>query len=193
MKTTYLLPCTCGERFQVDASESGLVMKCQCGASLKVPTLRGLEQLEKVLVDEPTASPSAWGGPQRGMAIGLVLALVGLSAGVYWTWKPLPRPEDVFEQNELARLGIGDELGELISSPAGTVALWRMIEQEGLIAAPAKVVERFHRERRVIVWWRAVAYAVGGIGLLVLGVSLLAHRSRGARPRRLQTAAAHVG
>jgi hypothetical protein len=190
MKTTYLLPCTCGERHQVDASESGLVMKCRCGASLKVPTLRGLAQLEKVVVDEGLPGQQAWGGAQRGMAIGALLAVVGLAAGIYWTVRPLPQPQDIFEPAQLGKLGIGEDTGAMASTPAGAMALWRTIETQGLYAAAPKEVEKYQRARRVIVWWRAVAYVVTGVGLVVLGASFFAYRRRGSRRRRPQPAAA---
>src|SRR5947209_2018237 len=77
MKTTYLLPCQCGEKLQVDASESGLIMKCGCGASLEVPTMRGLAQLERVTVEESAAPSRGWGGAQRSMAIGALIAILG--------------------------------------------------------------------------------------------------------------------
>jgi hypothetical protein len=192
MKTSYLLPCTCGERYQVDSSESGLVMKCRCGASLQVPTLRGLAQLEKVVLDEPAPRQQSWGGAQRGMAIGVVLVVVGLAAGIYCTARPLPRPQDVFEPMQLVRLGIFEDADARPSSPAEAMALWRLVEDQGLYAAPPKEVEKYQRARRVVVWWRAVAYTATGVGIVVLGAFFLVDRrgrSRRTRPQPIASVA----
>jgi hypothetical protein len=190
MKTTYLLPCQCGESLQVDASESGLAKQCPCGATLKVPTLRGLARLEKVVVEEPASSAGSWGGPQRGIAIGALIALVGIGAGIYWTLKPLPRPQDVFSFEELAKLHIDPNDGKPTSTPFETLLLWQAVEDDGLWAPPPKMLEGYHRAREVVVWWQVASFALGGIGLVVLGAALVARRMRRSRSQAQQPAAA---
>ncbi len=176
MKTTYLLPCPCGEKTQIDASESGREVKCRCGASLAVPTLRGLARLEKVEVEGPPASAGAWGGVQRSMAVGALIAVVGIGMSIYWTVKPLPRPQDVFKPDDLAQLGIPRDYkpdGDKVPlSPVQTIYLWGVIEAEGLMAPQPQKLEPYHRALDVVVWWRVVSYAVAALGLIVLGASL---------------------
>ena len=190
MKTTYLLPCQCGEKLQVDASESGLVMKCRCGADLEVPNLRGLARLERVAVEAPPASAAAWGGAQRGIAVGAVITLLALAFAVYWTVKPLPRPRDVFDDSELTRLGMGRNEEPLTRTPAGVVELWRRVEAQGLTPGDPPLVERYHRERRIQVWWRVAGYIVAGCGLVIVLVSLAFHWSGRSRSPRRQAIAA---
>jgi len=54
MKIEYLLPCSCGEKLVVDRSQAGLSKRCTCGRDVTVPTLRGLEQLERAAPAEET-------------------------------------------------------------------------------------------------------------------------------------------
>lgn len=78
----YLLPCSCGQKVAVDASQAGLEVPCACGAKLEVPTMRGLSQLQ--IVEEPreehAAPQAAWGPAQGLMFLGAVLLLGGLVA-----------------------------------------------------------------------------------------------------------------
>jgi hypothetical protein len=175
MKTTYLLPCQCGERFQVDASESGLVMTCRCGARLEVPTMRGLAKLEKVVVED-AAPGSTWGGSHRGMVIGALVLLLGLGASIWWTAKPIPKPADVLEDKELIPLGILPQEKRILATPAGSLFIWRLVEGQGLDAAPGKLVEKYQRARSIVTWWRFASYSIGAVGLAILGVSFFVHR-----------------
>jgi hypothetical protein len=189
MKTTYLLPCSCGEKTQVDASESGRTVHCRCGASLVVPTLRGLARLEKVEVEEPTSVTRAWGGVQRGIAIGALITLVGLGMSIYWTFKPAPTPQDVFTPKELAERGIPADYKPGTKhdlSPAETRHWWTVVASEGLMAPPAQKMEPYHRALDVAVWWRMLSYVVAGVGVIALGAALAVYwigRSKQQAPR----------
>ncbi len=82
MKTKYLLPCDCDDPVAVDASQAGLTVECNCGAKLKVPTMRGLAQCERV-EQQVAHTPRAWGVDQGVVVLGVVLLLVGLAGGLY--------------------------------------------------------------------------------------------------------------
>lgn len=91
----YLLPCSCGRRATVSASMAGERVRCECGAELEVPTLRGLSNLAR---DESIARPArdrAWTDRKR-----LIFALVvlGLAAGAvagYLAIQMPPAPQPV--------------------------------------------------------------------------------------------------
>jgi hypothetical protein len=180
MKTTYLLPCQCGERFQVDASESGLVKQCHCGATLEVPTLRGLARLEKVVVEE-AAPRRPWGGAQRGMVIGGLIAVIGVAMTIYWHVKRLPQPEEFLSPQDAFRLGVPNDLSWVDDHVANVLQLWYRIEAEGLQAPPSQMLEPYYRALEVTRWWRVASYVVAGLGLLVLGISVLVSRLGGSR------------
>ena len=87
----YLLPCTCGQKNEVDSNQSGLTIKCACGAEMEVPTMRGLAQLQVVegAADSSAAAAPAWGPGQGSMFLGIVLTLGGLVAlGMVMTTRP---------------------------------------------------------------------------------------------------------
>ncbi len=82
MKTKYLLPCDCDNPVAVDASQAGLTVQCNCGAKLKVPTMRGLAQCERVEQQVAQATKS-WGVGQGAILLGAIVLLAGLLAGSY--------------------------------------------------------------------------------------------------------------
>lgn len=73
----FVVPCSCGEKFRVRASQAGEQLKCKCGATVSVPTIRGLKQLETVKDEQATAAvtPSSWQGPI--FATGVLALFVG--------------------------------------------------------------------------------------------------------------------
>src|ERR1700676_1673876 len=77
----YLLPCECGRKLAVTATQAGEQLKCACGRQLEVPTLRGLDLLERQV--EPASVPelAPWGWRQGVAFLGaaiFVLASIGL-------------------------------------------------------------------------------------------------------------------
>jgi hypothetical protein len=82
MITKYLLPCLCGQKLRVNATQAGETVQCTCGASLTVPSLRELPNLE--LAPSTTANRKSrkrpWSKRQGWILLGafLVAAAVGL-------------------------------------------------------------------------------------------------------------------
>ncbi len=83
MSARYLLPCQCGHRTEVRPDQAGLEVTCACGAVLRVPTMRGLNSLERVADASVTAArPRAW-GPGHAMAfVGAIIVAVGIGWGL---------------------------------------------------------------------------------------------------------------
>jgi hypothetical protein len=86
----YLLPCSCGRKLTVDRSQAGLRLPCACGASVEVPTFRGLKELEPVADSRPAAAPENPWGPRQGVIfLGVVIAICGAAlSGVLWFQRP---------------------------------------------------------------------------------------------------------
>jgi hypothetical protein len=86
MKTIkYLLPCTCGEKVQIDVKQAGENVVCVCGNSLSVPKLRDIRALDSIEVAEPRAGrgkESDW-GTQRGLVFssGILVAVLAFLCG----------------------------------------------------------------------------------------------------------------
>ena len=89
----YLLPCKCGQNIEVDAGQSGLTVTCACGATLEVPTMRGLSTLavaESSSSGEDGAAPEAAWGPGQGLLfLGTLATICGVIAlGLVLRTKP---------------------------------------------------------------------------------------------------------
>lgn len=190
VRAKYLLPCPCGEKIAVEASQAGQEIRCRCGAALEVPTMRGLAQLEragpKPAVGRSTATPqtgqasdvppaagrstirgstSVWGTRQRLVLVGGFITVLGLGSAIV-LYAGRPRLLDLERY-----------------PPIGTWQLWHDLRQ-GIEQRPAweeqytRSVAGYHR-------WMVVASAIAGIGVLLMASPLLVRkrRSRG-RVRR---------
>lgn len=94
----HLLSCECGREHVVARSQAGQEVQCECGRSLRVPTLRGLAELP---VAASTAAPSpeterkrarwaGWRGPAIAVAAGgfFIALLVGSRFLLQWYLSP---------------------------------------------------------------------------------------------------------
>src|SRR5487761_135342 len=111
MQTRYLLPCRCGKKIEVDAHQSGLVVRCACGAQQPVPTLRGLAVLERTEAASLPSAPAASGwGPRQGLVfLGLVVIALSLLS---WFALRLNLPDPVTPKENYRELD-RDYIGEL--------------------------------------------------------------------------------
>lgn len=91
MNRRFWLPCSCGKRFAIDASQAGESIACSCGRSIEVPPLRRLVHLEKLPEDGGEPIAKIWGWRQRLMLLGGAILIVAAIAVVcvLATW---PRP-----------------------------------------------------------------------------------------------------
>lgn len=111
MPTYYLLPCSCGKKTEVDSSQSGLTLRCECGAELTVPTMRGLATLERVVPAAESAAAAAtrdeWSLRQGFVFLGLAIALVALfPAGYIWyTYPTEPTVNEAYLDEDRSLIG----------------------------------------------------------------------------------------
>jgi hypothetical protein len=80
----HLLTCSCGREIPVELSQAGEQLRCECGATVSVPTFRQLRELPQA-VAEPTqvATPRTWSARQGAIAANVIIAallLLGASA-----------------------------------------------------------------------------------------------------------------
>lgn len=78
----YLLPCECGKRIVIDASQAGQQIACECGKRLEVPTLRGVRELEPAQEATPASRPPAEWDSSRGFIFAGSLILFIIGAGI---------------------------------------------------------------------------------------------------------------
>jgi len=137
----YLLPCPCGQKLPVDASQAGLHVRCTCGTELHVPTLRDLKVLERASAGGSRttgagatgAQAGTWGPKQAVAFLGLSMVTVAVTAAAV-LWLTYPKPpvypravveeylntlsvKELFEYSAKIRMGqpINESLPELNS------------------------------------------------------------------------------
>jgi len=161
MKQVYLLPCQCGLKVHVDKTQAGLSVKCECGRTLDVPTLRDLTQLEQV-GDQNKASASktstGW-GPRQGLTlVGVLITLVGL---IWLAYQIATMPQDLFVEPADIRA----EVNTL--SPGDLIAQFRLL-REKLDPTELSIVKanRIYQE-----WHRRWTYFAAGVTLLGLALA----------------------
>jgi hypothetical protein len=80
MSQQYLLPCACGQQHRVAPAQAGEQVRCGCGKSLIVPTLRGLRALELAPESGPARSAPGWSRIHGAIfAISLLVMMAGLA------------------------------------------------------------------------------------------------------------------
>jgi len=175
MATTYLLPCTCGEKLRIDASQAGIDVPCRCGKVVKAPTLRGLSQLERV-EEAVTATPAPeWGTRHRLTLIGSLIAAFGLViAGWYWYTTP---PFDPV-------LSIDPRFPKLVAAEVAAmpaekvIEAWDKLANERLDRSEPPDVAEYHRAVLRLRGFMYTGLAIAAVGGLVLASSLIVDRPK---------------
>jgi hypothetical protein len=91
----YLVPCpACGTKSSISSAQAGQTVRCTCGRTIEVPTLRDLRNLEPV--GEPQRQQSTWNRRKGLVFLGCVM--IAVAAGVAgWFAMKLPRSLDPAE------------------------------------------------------------------------------------------------
>jgi hypothetical protein len=129
----YLVLCTCGEKLRVRGGQAGEKLTCKCGATVAVPTVRNLRQLETVDDETAPRPPLAWTTLQGPLfSLGAVALFVGLAMLTYSIVFYTPEADEIAAHFEahvqhalvpVEKLGIGDlyeEFTELREIGAGS-------------------------------------------------------------------------
>ncbi len=177
----YLLPCECGQKHRLTASQAGQSLPCSCGASLHAPAFRDLKNLE-VAPEESKKKRSAGGtwNPLQGAAFGLGAGLIGVSAvclamvslylGGLHPQEPVLNPE--FLKHFLAEIDT--------NTPEKNLDVWhKEIIEEGL-SRPGRPVYLVHQhlEQRLFLF-RRIFYGVLVMGIVSLLASFVIKNPRG--------------
>lgn len=176
MTAYYLLPCSCGKKIEVDAGQSGLNIRCSCGAELTVPTLRGLSQLERASAPPAgradVAPESTWGARQALVFLGLVI-LLGASLPAALTWYTYPQPPRL--RDDFAELNREDiDQATLIQ----TWELWKELRKDFSDEAEIPLMYAYNESEKNARTRLIFMGVVGGAGLLMAIVGLLIPATR---------------
>ncbi len=154
MSGSYVLTCSCGQTSRVKACQAGTTIRCPCGQSLCVPSLRELATLESAEPERRRRRLVAvWGRHQAQLAVGVVITAAAL-AGAAALQINMPRLLDV------------DQL-----SPIQTWGLWQQLRQgpdRRLSPEQQQYVQRLRDNRFRL----QIMFVLAGIGTAVMLAAL---------------------
>jgi hypothetical protein len=184
MATHYLLPCQCGKKNEVDSNQAGLTVRCECGADLPVPAMRGLANLERVerAPAASVASGMTWGRRQGLIFLGSVLLAFSALAALFF-WAQMPSWPVLLPDYQLRNRQNNEQL-----SPEDSFNEWREL-QKGIVLpemeAHLNVIERITSD---LMQWEMVCGGVAAVGLLLVVVGLSMSSRPRSSPQRVQPA-----
>ena len=169
MATNYLLQCACGKRNTVDTSQAGLNVRCECGAELNVPTLRGLASLERVEAEpHAAAAPAKVWGPRQGlMFLGSVILVAAAAAAFFFWWRMPAAPSLDPNYQQYNRAFIDSK------SPEELMDFWR--ECQVGITEPRWEMQLDQYDRIVgeLMQWEMVVGGVAAVGSVLIALGLM--------------------
>lgn len=176
MAQQYLMPCDCGAKITVTASQAGDQLVCECGKNLDVPSFTDLRHLE------PTADPTdrtdhkrrTWTHLQALLFTGGLLTAVAASGGIGFATY-LRSQIDTTDTIET----IADDYLKFLDqrSPTELLEIWGNIRNKGLtdvrtLEIPEYVVNQQNYQRLTqLIYLAATAVAIG-IGMTVTSLLL---------------------
>ncbi len=163
-RTSYLLPCACGRELLIEPRQAGETVRCECGRTCAVPTMREIQALRPAPVagSMPAAEKPAWGNPQRFLVAGLVVCLLAaIAAVILYTQFPahfagIASPEKVRQHVK----GL---------SPQGTRQYFHQWILPGIDIPEQAVVQS---KRSSVYLGMAALACLGAIGLILAGVGV---------------------
>ena len=176
MAQQYLLPCDCGAKLVVEVAQSGEITTCECGASIEIPTLSKLRQLDRV--EEQPSGPvrkrAGWGRSQAILfTVGLFVMTAALvAAGFCWYQR---REIDISENDQTME---EDHLKHLNrQSPTQLFDMWTRIREQGLKKVREQPLPEYvlnQQQYDTLTWAMQVAAAIAACGLIMTCISLVA-------------------
>jgi hypothetical protein len=180
---SFLLPCECGQKLEVTAAQAGQRLTCACGRAIDVPTLRGLQSLERT-VSAAMPAQRRWGARQGLLFLGAAIAGASLIAA---GWLQFTRPKELMIVERL--MPRSDPPSPLVRdwpepmadfdtlSPADVWLTWRATTPAGAdrrvltlgLFADNSETHLFLNWRE----WRLMVWIIGGIGVAIIAVGLL--------------------
>lgn len=162
--SSYLLPCVCGEKTPVTASQAGQSVRCACGAQLEVPTLRGLRDLAPA--DSVAVPTRSWSNRHRSSFVAFVLALAAFAVSGLLALK-LPPAATVATDQQI------EEVFEK-GSTAEIYATYQEL-QKGIahIGPEESAIHQYLEQRISLLWGIRVMAALGVLGLVAAAVIAL--------------------
>ncbi len=166
MTSKYLLPCPCGQKIPVQRRQAGESVECQCGASLRVPTLLGMAELEQVEADDaPERVSVVWGARQQMALLGVVV-LLGALVTLATLFATQPPSSDPNLDPTLIRQRSRD------TTPLNSLRAWYAFQVEGLDPSQDPRDQEFLEALWKHRLWMGAALAVALVGIGLIAAAL---------------------
>ena len=172
------MPCDCGESVVIEAGQAGQQVTCKCGATLEVPTLRGVKQLD--VYESPTAKEAAVDGSGWNALFGvmfslglLLLVIAGPIAG-YLFYQASGLDTDGGDWSNAAAANQSIDNADTFH----LLDIWKDFRESGL---GPKLKPQYLANRETVSQYQTggtIAAAVAVIGLLLVGGSIALPRSQ---------------
>ncbi|MEE3372881.1 MAG: hypothetical protein VX346_26345 [Planctomycetota bacterium] len=176
MPQQYLMPCDCGAKITVTASQAGDQLVCECGKNLDVPSFTELQQLEPATdpIDAPDHKRRSWSRLQALLfTCGLLTAVVASGGIGFATY--LRSQIDTTDTIET----IADDYLKFLDqrSPTELLEIWGNIRNKGLtevrgLEIPEYIVNQQNYERLTQVIYLASSAVAIGIGMTLTSLLL---------------------
>ncbi len=173
----YQLPCSCGIVHEVTTSQAGQDLSCTCGASISVPTLRGLRELTPVATSsspKPTADASSK-IQVASVIIGLMFAIifVAIPTTIFFGYQRFSMDTSLTREVDakMAAEGLAN------ASPLELSELWEQYSTTSLtnqVEPPFATVQRFARE---LEWKTGVSAVVVMAAAIIAAAAATARRN----------------
>jgi len=176
MNTTYLLPCSCGQKIHVEPRQAGETVKCACGQDAAVPSLLQMAKLEQAEVQQIAAAPT-WGLSQRLLVVGIVVLVVAAFMGLYAILTAPVSPTAAITPEVVHRQV------ERFSAARSLWEFWQM-EKDGLDRGIRKADDAYKQALAIHHLWLGVTAIVAGLGIALILVGVKTRQgSRGEQAR----------
>ena len=184
MPTKYLLPCPkCppGVHIIIDSAQAGLMVRCQCGAEVQAPTMRGLSQLARV-TEEASAAESSWTWRESLILLGVVLAVAMLPTLGFIRYKQPPHPS-TFVPLPPVKTPDGRDVEDDISrmNIEQIWDLWGALQQDLDSGEEELVIRGYERQMAKHAFYYYLADGVLALGLVLAAVGVIARIVEGKR------------
>jgi hypothetical protein len=174
VNTMYLLPCSCGRKIPVQLRQAGETIKCECGASLEVPTLTGIKTLQKSeATAEPRIAKTAWTTGHRLTFFGGLVILAGIVLGGWLFWSRPIDPYANFTPEQMMQAAS-------TRTPLQSLRLWQSLVRGGLEHHKrwAEVVFEDKQAGHQVLWWVWAILPITGFALVAAGIIVLSMKKK---------------
>ena len=170
MPQRYQFPCpSCSKVLLITTSQAGETLTCSCGATVDVPTLREIRQLDTAADEAPTQRPAAWNPTLKAL---FVAGMLMLAFGALGHWRVEPQRSVLVTDRPKIQEVSDEDLENLPLMRAWSIwEAYRDVSLESREITPMFLANRAkHRELSLYLYF---FWGLGGVGIILIVASLV--------------------